>query len=70
MNCTLLFIVHFIEYLVQMSDLSDLIDKLDDDGFLRSADSTDVYGSGVVGIASPVSSSKWIPFTGSFFNLY
>ena len=53
-----------------MSDLSDLIDKLDDDGFLRSADSTDVYGSGVVGVASPVSSSSWVPFTGSFFNLY
>ena len=66
MNYTLCLIVHFIE-LARMSDLSDLIGKLDDDGVLHSADSTDVCGSGVVGASSPVVSSSWVPFTGLFF---
>ena len=52
--------------LVRMSALSDLIDKLDDDGVLRSADSTTVCGSGAVGASSPVVSSSWVPFTGFF----
>ena len=50
-----------------MSDLSYLIGKLDDDGILHSADSTDVCGSGAVGASSPVVSSSWVPFTGLFF---
>ena len=57
MNCPLFLIVHFIE-LVRMSDLSYLIDKLDDDGALHSADSTAVCGSGAVGVSSPVVSSS------------
>ena len=69
MNCALFFIVHFIE-LVRMSDLSDLIDKLDDDGILHSADSTAFCGSGAVGASSPIVSSSWVPFTGLFFNFY
>ena len=44
MNYALFFIVHFIE-LVRMSDLSYLIDKLDDDGVLHLADFTTVCGS-------------------------
>ena len=49
-----------------MSDLSEVIDKLDDDGVLHSTDSTADFGSGAVGAASPVASSIWVPFTGSF----
>ena len=69
MNCALFLIVHFIE-LVQMSDLSYLIDKLDDDGALHSADFNAGFGPGVVGVASPVASSSWVPFTGLFSNLF
>ena len=65
-NCASLLIVHFIEYLARMSDLSEVIDKLDDDGVLHSTDSTADFGSGAVGAASPVASSIWVPFTGSF----
>ena len=65
MNCALFFIVHFIE-LVRMSDLLDLIHKLDDDGVLHSADATAVCGSGAVGASFPVVSSSWVPFTGFF----
>ena len=53
-----------------MGDLSELIDKLDDDGILHSVDSTVVGGSGVVGVDFPVASSSWVLFTGFFFNLY
>ena len=70
MNCALFLIVHFIEYLVRMSDLSDLIDKLDDDGVLHSTDSIAVYGSRVVGVASPVASSSWVPRIGFILNIY
>ena len=57
MNCVLFFIVHFIE-LVRMSDLSDLIDKLDDDGILHSAVPTDMCDSGAVGASFPIVSSR------------
>ena len=60
----IILIVHFIEYLAQMSDLSELIDKLNDDRFLRSADSNAVFGSGAVGVDSPVVSSSWDSCTG------
>ena len=49
-----------------MSDLLDLIHKLDDDGVLYSTDATAVCGSGAVGASSPVVSSSWVPFTGFF----
>ena len=52
-----------------MSDLSEVIDKLYDDGVLHSADSTAVFSSGAVGVASSVASSSWVPFTALFFNL-
>ena len=66
-NCALLLIVHFIEYLARMSNLSEVIDKLDDDGVLHSADSIAVFGSGAVVVASPVASSSWVSFTDLFF---
>ena len=50
-----------------MSNLSDLIDKLDDDGVLHSADSTAMCGSGTVGASSPVVSSSWVPCTDLYF---
>ena len=53
-----------------MSDLSELTDKLDDDGDLHSADSNAGFGPGVVGVASHVTSSSWVPFTGLFSNLF
>ena len=53
-----------------MSDLSELTDKLDDDGDLHSVDSNVGFGPGVVGVASPVASSSWVPFTGLFSNLF
>ena len=52
-----------------MNDLSDLIDILDDDGVLRSADATTGIASRAVGVASPIVSSNWFPFAGLFFNL-
>ena len=67
MNCALFLIVHFIKYLARMSDLSELINKLDDDGGLHSTDSIAGFGSGSVGVASPVVSSSWVPFTSLFF---
>ena len=70
MNCVLFFIVHFI-VLVWMSDLSDLIDTLEDNGLLHSAGSTAVCGSGVVGASSLlVVLSSWVPFTGFFYRLF
>ena len=66
MNCALFLRFHFIEYLVRMSDLSDLIDKLDDGGVLHSAGSTAVCGSGAVGVDSLVVSSSWVPLIGLF----
>ena len=47
-----------------MSDLSELIDILDDDEVLHSTDSTTVVGSRTVGIASPIASSSGVPFIG------
>ena len=70
MNCALFLIVRFIEYLARMSDLSELIDKLDDDGVLHSTDSTVRFGVGAVGAASPVASSSWVPITGLFLILW
>ena len=64
MNCALFLIVRFIEYLARMSDLSELIDKLNDDRFLRSTDSNAVFGSGAVGVDSPIVSSSWDSCTG------
>ena len=63
MNCALFWITHFID-LVRMSDLLDLIDKLDDDGILHSADYTAVFSSGAGDASHPVVSSNWVPFTG------
>ena len=45
-----------------MSDLSDLIDKLDDDGVLHSADSTAMCGSGVIGAFPLLSRHVGSPF--------
>ena len=42
-NCVLLLIVHFIEYFARMSYLSEVMDKLDNDGVLHSADSNTVF---------------------------
>ena len=52
-----------------MSDLSEVIDRLDYDGVLHSADSTAVFASGGIGVASPVASSSWVPFTVFFKSL-
>ena len=49
-----------------MSDLSELIDILDDDLVLHSTNSTAGISSRAVGVASPVASSSWVPFTGFF----
>ena len=45
-----------------MIDLSEVIDKLDYDGVLHSADSTAVFASEAIGVASPVASSSCVPF--------
>ena len=58
MNCALFLIVRFIEYLVWMSDWSNLIDKLNDDEVVYSAEFTIVCDSGVVGASSPIASRK------------
>ena len=50
----LILVVHCIEYIARMSDLSELIDILDDDGALHSTDSSSRFGSGAIGVASPV----------------
>ena len=50
-----------------MSDLSGLIDNLDDDGALHSTDSSAGFGSGAINVASPVVPSSWVPFSGLFF---
>ena len=63
MHCALSIIVHCIEYLAWMSDLSELIDILDDDGILHSTDSTAGVGSKTVGGVSLVVSSCWFPST-------
>ena len=63
MNCALFLIVSFIEYLARMSDIPKLIDKLDDDEVLHLADSTAGFGSRAVSVASPVTSSSWVPFS-------
>ena len=42
-NCASLLIVHFIEYFARMSYLSEVMDKLDNDGVLHSADSNTVF---------------------------
>ena len=47
-----------------MSDISELIDILDDGGALHSIDISAVFGSKVVGIHSPAVSPIWVPFTG------
>ena len=52
--------------LAWMSDLSDLIDILDNDGVLHLTNSTTGVASRAVGIASHVASSRWFPFTGLF----
>ena len=62
--CVLLIFVHYIEYLARISDLSDLIYILDDDVDVYLADSTAGVGSRIVGVASTISSSDWVPFTG------
>lgn len=64
MDCALSIIVHCTECLTRMSDLSELIDILDDDEVLHSTDSTTAVGSRTVGIASPIASSSGVPFTG------
>ena len=66
MYCALSIIVHCIEYLARMSNLSELIDILDDDGILHSTDSTARVGSKTVGGVSLVASSCWFPSTGLF----
>ena len=66
MKYALFFIVYSIE-LVRMSGLSDLNDKLDDDGVLHSADSTAMCGSGTIGDSSPVVSSSWVPSIDLYF---
>ena len=53
-----------------MSDLSDLMDKLDDAGVLRSADSTAFFSSGAGDASYPIVSSSLIPFTGLFFSFF
>ena len=60
----LLIFVHYIEYLARISDLSDLIYILDDDVDVYLADSTAGVGSRIVGVASTISSSDRVPFTG------
>ena len=61
MKYALFLIVHSIE-LVRMSGLSDLNDKLDDDGVLHSADSTAMCGSGVIGAFPLLSRHVGSPF--------
>ena len=67
MYCVLSITVHHIEYLVRMSDLLELIDILDGNEILHSTDSTYGVGSRTFGVASHVTSSSWVPFTGLFF---
>ena len=50
-----------------MSDLSGLIDILDDDGALLSTDSSAGFGSGAIGVDSPIVPSSWVPFSSLFF---
>ena len=52
-----------------MSDLSELINKLYNDGVLHLTASTTGVGSGVVDVTSPDASSSWFPFASLFFNL-
>ena len=70
MNCALFLIVHLIEYLARMSDLSELIDILDDDGVLHSVDSIDDVEVLHSTLASRVVSPSWVPFIGLFFILH
>ena len=49
-----------------MSDLSELIDILNDDGVLHSTGFTARVGFRAIGVASFVTSSSWVPFTGLF----
>ena len=57
----LILVVHCIEYIDRMSDLSRLINILDDDGALHLTDSSAGFGSGVICAASPV-----VPFVFCF----
>ena len=65
MNCALLIVI----LLARMSDLSEWIDKLDDDGVIHSTDSTTGFGPRAVGVVSHVTSSNRVPFTDLFYPL-
>ena len=66
--CLRLFLlVHCIEYTARMSDLLGLIDILDDDGALHLDELSTTSVSGVIGVASPVIPSSWVPFSVFYF---
>lgn len=46
-----------------MSNLSELIDILHDDGIFHSIDSNDGIASRAVGVAFPITSYSWVLFT-------
>ena len=68
----LLIFIHDIQHLARMRDKSSLIDILDDDVHVHSTDFTDGICSGMVDVASTITSSGWVPitcvFVGYLFN--
>ena len=58
----LLICVRHIQYLAQMSDLSNLMDILDDDLNTYVTDSTADVGYGVICVASAITLSGWVLF--------
>ena len=71
MYCLGLFLlVHYTGYIAPMSDLLGINDILVDDGDLHLDELSAASGSAAVDVASPVTQSNWIPFSGLFFDLF
>ena len=70
MSCVLMTFVNYIQYLARVSDLSILIDILDDDVNVYLTASIDCAGSRMISVASTITSSGWVPFTCLLFVIF